>query len=87
MRAETSGGLESDGAAFHKLGSPAGIATEIAGLAWLGDVSGGVPVVEVINHGREWLMTRRLRHGDPTPDDAAVFGSRLARTHAAGASH
>lgn len=87
MRAETSDGLEPEGAAFHKLGSPAGIATEIAGLAWLGDVSGGVPVVEVINHGREWLMTRRLRHGDPTPDDAAVFGSRLARTHAAGASH
>ncbi len=73
-------------ATFHKMGSPAAIATEVAGLAWLAQAPGAA-VAEVVDHGREWLKTKRLTPGDPNPDDAAAFGAALAHTHAAGAPH
>lgn len=72
---------------FHKSGSPAAIATEVTSLFWLAGVPGGAAVAEVVNRGQSWLETRRLAHGTPSPEDAARFGRRLARTHAAGASH
>ena len=72
---------------FHKSGSPAAIATEVASLFWLADAAGGAAVAEVVNRGQSWLETRRLAHGTPTPEDAARFGRHLARTHAAGAPH
>ena len=72
---------------FHKSGSPAAIATEVASLFWLADAAGGAAVAEVVNRGQSWLETRRLPHGTPSPEDAARFGRHLARTHAAGAPH
>jgi fructosamine kinase len=72
---------------FHKSGSPAAIATEVASLFWLADAAGGAAVAEVVNRGQSWLETRRLAHGTPSPEDAARFGRHLARTHAAGAPH
>ena len=48
---------------------------------------GGAAVAEVVNRGQSWLETRRLAHGTPSLEDAARFGRRLARTHAAGAPH
>ncbi len=72
---------------FHKGGSPAAIATEVTSLFWLADAAGGAAVAEVVNRGQSWLETRRLTHGIPSFEDAARFGRRLARTHAAGASH
>lgn len=72
---------------FHKSGSPAAIATEVASLFWLADAAGGAAVAEVVNRGQSWLETRRLAHGTPSPEDAVRFGRHLARTHAAGAPH
>ena len=72
---------------FHKSGSPAAIATEVTSLFWLAGAVGGAAVAEVVNRGQSWLETRRLTHGIPSFEDAARFGRRLARTHAAGASH
>lgn len=72
---------------FHKGGSPAAIATEVTSLFWLADAAGGAAVAEVVNRGQSWLETRRLTHGIPSFEDAARFGRRLARTHAAGAPH
>lgn len=72
---------------FHKSGSPAAIATEVASLFWLADAADGAAVAEVVNRGQSWLETRRLAHGTPSPEDAARFGRHLARTHAAGAPH
>lgn len=72
---------------FHKGGSPAAIATEVTSLFWLADAAGGAAVAEVVNRGQSWLETRRLTHGIPSFEDAAQFGRRLARTHAAGAPH
>ena len=72
---------------FHKSGSPAAIATEVTSLFWLADATGGAAVAEVEVSGQSWLETRRLTHGTPSSEDAARFGRRLARTHAAGASH
>mgnify|MGYP000026678733 FL=1 len=72
---------------FHKSGSPAAIATEVASLFWLADAAGGAAVAEVVNRGQSWLETRRLAHGTPSSEDAARFGRHLARTHAAGAPH
>ena len=86
-RRSASGDAQANNEAFHKIGSPAGIATEIAGLSWLASVADGAAVADLVNHGREWLMTRRLKHGDPSAEDAAEFGFRLALTHAAGAPH
>lgn len=72
---------------FHKSGSPAAIATEVTSLFWLAGAVGGAAVAEVVNRGQSWLETRRLAHGTPSLEDAARFGRRLARTHAAGAPH
>lgn len=72
---------------FHKSGSPAAIATEVTSLFWLADATGGAAVADVVDRGQSWLKTRRLTHGTPSSEDAARFGRRLARTHAAGASH
>lgn len=72
---------------FHKSGSPAAIATEVTSLFWLASAVGGAAVAEVVNRGQSWLETRRLTHGTPSIEDAAGFGRRLARTHAAGAPH
>ena len=72
---------------FHKSGSPSAIATEVTSLFWLAQVAGGAAVAELVNRGQTWLETRRLAHGTPSAGDAVRFGRRLARTHAAGATH
>lgn len=73
-------------ATFRKEASPSAIASEAAGLRWLQEATadGGAPVAELVDVGETWLETRRMRHGSPSPDDAAAFGRRLALTHAAG---
>ena len=64
------------------------IAYEVAGLAWLAEASDpGAPVVPVLDHGATWLEEPRLVSVSPTPRAAEEFGSALAHTHAAGASH
>lgn len=71
---------------FRKTGSPAAIRTEAASLRWLAEAEsdGGAAVAELLDVGDDWLETRLLPHGSPTPDQAREFGRRLARTHAAG---
>ena len=64
------------------------IAYEVAGLAWLAEVSDpGAAVVPVLDHGATWLEEPRLVSVAPTPQAAEDFGRALAHTHAAGASH
>lgn len=59
--------------------------TEAAGLRWLGEVEGGVPVPEVLGVDEECLVLRWIEPARPSAEAAAEFGQRLARTHAAGA--
>ena len=59
---------------------------EAAGLAWLADAPGGVPVVEVVAVGQDHLDLKRLSFVNPDPAMAEEFGARLARTHDAGAA-
>ncbi len=72
---------------FHKSGSPAAIATEVASLSWLAGATdaGGAPVAELLTHDSGWLETRRLTPAPPSRDAARDFGRRLAMTHASGA--
>ncbi|WP_166825921.1 fructosamine kinase family protein [Brevibacterium limosum] len=59
-------------------------ATEAAGLRWLAE-PGVIPVVDVIDHGADFLRLRRLGESGPSADAAAAFGRDLARLHDAGA--
>ncbi|NLE96570.1 MAG: phosphotransferase [Propionibacterium sp.] len=72
---------------FRKQGSEAAIASEAAGLRWLQEAvdDGGAAVAELAEVGDTWLETRLMPHASPTGEEAAEFGRRLARTHAAGA--
>lgn len=48
---------------------------EAAGLAWLADAPGGVPVVEVVEVGQDHLDLRRLSFVNPDPAMAEEFGA------------
>lgn len=67
-------------------GSPPGyFESEAAGLAWLGEVEGGVPVPPVLAVAPDCLIVAWVEPGRGGSDDAADLGRRLATTHAAGA--
>ncbi|GAA4669375.1 fructosamine kinase family protein [Nocardioides nanhaiensis] len=57
---------------------------EAAGLRWLGEVPGGVPVPEVLGVDEECLVLAWVEPGRSSGDAAAEFGRTLAVTHAAG---
>lgn len=59
-------------------------AAEAAGLAWL-DEPQAVPVVSVLETGKDELRLERLESVEPTAEAAREFGRRLARLHDAGA--
>jgi fructosamine-3-kinase len=58
---------------------------EAAGLRWLAQAPGGVPVPEVIAALPELLALAWVEPGPPTPAAAERFGRELAATHRAGA--
>lgn len=59
---------------------------EVAGLRWLAEVEGGVPVPEVLAAASDCVILEWVEPSSKTPVEAAVaFGQRLAITHAAGA--
>ena len=65
---------------------PAGFfEAEAAGLRWLAEVEGGVPIADVLAVDAECLVLRWVESGKTTADAAAEFGQRLTVTHAAGA--
>jgi len=64
---------------------PGFFTTEAAGLRWLGEVEGGVPVPEVLAAEDDCLILRWVEPGRSGPDAARDLGTRLALTHAAGA--
>jgi fructosamine-3-kinase len=68
--------------AFTKSGTPGSYEAEAEGLAWLGEVEGGVPVPRVLSVGHDHLELEWIEHREV---DWAAFGTALARTHAAGA--
>ncbi|MGR6089360.1 fructosamine kinase family protein [Brevibacterium sp. CSND-B09] len=59
-------------------------AAEAAGLRWLAEPD-VVPVVEVLEHGPDFLRLHRLRETGPDAEAAAAFGRALAGLHDAGA--
>jgi len=59
-------------------------AAEAAGLRWLAEPD-VVPVVEVLEHGPDFLRLHRLRETGPDAEEAAAFGRALAGLHDAGA--
>lgn len=63
---------------------PGFFACEAAGLQWL-SVPGGVPCVTVLHVDDHALTLQRLTSVAPTAGAAREFGTRLARTHDAGA--
>ncbi len=59
---------------------------EAAGLRWLAQVEGGVPLPEVLAAASDCVILEWIEPGSKTPVEAAVaFGQQLATTHAAGA--
>jgi len=67
--------------------APAGLfAREAAGLRWLGGVDGGVAVPEVLAVAEDCLILAWVEPGRGDAEQAARFGTALARTHAAGAA-
>lgn len=59
---------------------------EVAGLRWLAEVEGGVPVPEVLAAASDCVILEWVEPSSKTPVEAAVaFGQELAVTHAAGA--
>jgi fructosamine-3-kinase len=67
-------------------GAPAGFfEAEAAGLAWLGEVPGAAPTVDVLDVGPGRISLARLDTASPTVEAAERLGRQLARTHAAGA--
>jgi fructosamine-3-kinase len=60
--------------------------SEAAGLRWLAEVEGGVPVPEVLAAASDCVVVEWVEQSSKTPVEAAVsFGQQLAATHAAGA--
>jgi fructosamine-3-kinase len=64
--------------------APGAYAAEAAGLRWLGDVDGGLPVPEVLAVDERWLALAWV-DGGGRADDAAL-GRGLATVHRAGAA-
>lgn len=58
---------------------------EARGLAWLGDVPGGVPVVDVVAVAAGEIVLERLHPVGPSTAHAEHLGRRLAVTHSADA--
>ncbi|ANI37425.1 fructosamine kinase family protein [Mycolicibacterium vaccae] len=58
---------------------------EAAGLRWLARADGGVPCARVLDVAQDALTLERLTTTAPTHAAAREFGTRLARTHDAGA--
>ena len=59
---------------------------EAAGLRWLAEVEGGVPVPEVLAAASDCVVVEWVEQSSKTPVEAAItFGQQLAATHAAGA--
>ena len=60
-------------------------AAEAAGLRWLGEVEGGVPVPAVLASDDECVIIEWVEQSAKhTPDTASTFGRQLAATHRAG---
>lgn len=69
----------------HAPNAPTGyVAAEAAGLHWLAEPK-AVPVVEVLEEGKDSLRLARLESVSPTPEAARELGRGLARLHDAGA--
>ncbi|MDP3968237.1 MAG: fructosamine kinase family protein [Nocardioides sp.] len=74
-----------------RAGAPDGFFhAEARGLRWLAEAgpgtdADGAAVPEVLAVEQDCLVLRWVEPGRPTSDAAASFGTRLARTHAAGA--
>ena len=67
-------------------GAPPGFfGVEAAGLRWLAEADGGVPVPEPVGVGADEIVLPRYRRAEPTVAAAEDLGRRLARTHRAGA--
>jgi fructosamine-3-kinase len=64
--------------------APGAYAAEAAGLRWLGEVAGGLPVPEVLGVDERWLALAWV-DGGGRPDEAAL-GRGLAVVHRAGAA-
>lgn len=59
---------------------------EAAGLRWLAEVEGGVPLPPVLAAASDCVILEWVEQSSKTPVEAATaFGQQLARTHAAGA--
>ena len=59
---------------------------EAAGLRWLSEVDGGVPLPEVLAAASDCVILAWVEQSSKTPvEAAAAFGQQLATTHAAGA--
>ncbi|MGP5695777.1 fructosamine kinase family protein [Brachybacterium alimentarium] len=72
---------------FEKNGpnAPKGyFAAEAAGLQWLAEPQ-VVPVVPVLEEGKDFLRLERLEEVAPSADAAREFGAQLARLHDSGA--
>ncbi|UFN42770.1 fructosamine kinase family protein [Nocardioides okcheonensis] len=67
--------------------APAGFfEAEAAGLRWLAEVDGGVPLPEVLAAADDCVILAWVEQSPKTPvEAAAAFGQQLAATHAAGA--
>ena len=67
--------------------APAGFfEAEAAGLRWLAEVEGGLPVPDVLGADSDCVILAWVEQSAKTPvEAAATFGQHLARTHAAGA--
>lgn len=83
--AHYSEGMSSDFVKQRQAAPEGFFAAEAAGLQWLADPD-AVPVVEVVDHGEDFLRLRRLDETGPDAAAAVDFGRRLARLHDAGAS-
>ena len=85
-------GLADGSEAFLKTRSgarPGEYALEAAGLAWLGEPGGGLPVPEVLalvdEDDARGLVLEWVEEGPPAGGGEEVLGAGLARIHAAGA--
>jgi fructosamine-3-kinase len=67
--------------------APAGFfEAEAAGLRWLAEVDGGVPLPEVLGASSDCVILAWIEQSAKTPvEAAAAFGQQLATTHRAGA--
>ena len=67
-------------------GAPPGFfAADARGLQWLGEVTDGPPVPQVLEVSEHRLVTTRVPQGSPSSAGAEAFGAALAATHRAGA--